>query len=319
MLFLHVFDLDFGKGPEGQSFLDDLAGVVGMDVDLDDLLVVHHHDAVADGFQIRPELQGGFFLFGAVDQKFGAVGKPDVFGLEFFKGGRLFARFPEGDSFPPEGSQEALQHVAVTLPAGVNHVGLGQDRILGGSQSESLIRRGGRFFQKGENVVPGVGGVQGRVGRHARNREDGALGGFHHRAVGGFHAVFHGFGQKRGVGFGLSLEFFGHAAEEERQDHPGVAPRAAQERGGDQGRNVRKAFADRTGGQLIGRGADGHGHIGTGIPVGDRENVQLVEGRFVVFDHGGGRRQHAGKLHAADGFDFHGRGPPYASSSEEST
>ena len=60
-----------------------------MGVDLDDLLVVHHHHAVANSFQECPQAQGVLFLLGTLDDKLGTVGEGD---FSFILGGRVAGR-----------------------------------------------------------------------------------------------------------------------------------------------------------------------------------------------------------------------------------
>ena len=61
--------------------MQSLAGVVGMHMDLNDLFIVHQHQAVAQAGQEIPEFFGIQIVF-TLDDKLGAVGKGDVLSIE---------------------------------------------------------------------------------------------------------------------------------------------------------------------------------------------------------------------------------------------
>ncbi len=79
-------------------------------------------------------------------------------------------------------------------------------------------------------VLPG--GAGGPGGGQAGDGEDGALGGLHHRLIGGGHAEVQGDGQIPAVDGLLVLDRLGKAAEQQGQDDAGVAPGAPQQGGG---------------------------------------------------------------------------------------
>ena len=73
-----------------------------------------------------------------------------------------------------------------------------------------------------------TGGLRGPPGGQAGDGEDGALGGLHHRLVGGGHAVIQGHGEVAAVSLLLVLEGLGKAPEQEGENDAGVAAGAPQ-------------------------------------------------------------------------------------------
>ena len=129
-------------------------------------------------------------------------------------------------------------------------------------------------------------GVGGRgLGGQAGDREDGALGGLHDRFVGGAHTLLHGGGKGLGVALVQALHLLGDAAKQQRQNDAGVAARGAQQGGshtvGRGGHGVKILFPE------LGRGPlHGQAHIGAGVPVGNREDVQIVDGLDIGLQSG---------------------------------
>ena len=74
----HVFHLDGFKLAVFHTLRQSFARIVGVDVYFDDVLVVHHDDAVADGLEIRAQAQGIAVSFITCNDELGAVCKGDV-------------------------------------------------------------------------------------------------------------------------------------------------------------------------------------------------------------------------------------------------
>ena len=78
MLLAHVLYLHLGQLAELYALLDRLAGVVGVNVHLDDVIVVDHYNAVADGLEERAQrcrvLCAGLLVY----DKLGAVREFDI-------------------------------------------------------------------------------------------------------------------------------------------------------------------------------------------------------------------------------------------------
>ena len=78
MLLAHVLYLHLGQLAELYALLDRLAGVVGVNVHLDDVIVVDHYNAVADGLEERAQrcrvLCAGLLVY----DKLGAVRELDI-------------------------------------------------------------------------------------------------------------------------------------------------------------------------------------------------------------------------------------------------
>ena len=119
---------------------------------------------------------------------------------------------------------------------------------------------------------------------YARHGQDRALGGLHDRLVCGLHAFAQRKRQLAAARFLGLMQFFRHAAEQQRKDDARVAARPAQQRRGSRihrlcERRLRQLF------QLGHSRRHGHGHVGARIAVRHREHVQLVD-LFLLFGNG---------------------------------
>ncbi|MPN37466.1 hypothetical protein SDC9_184985 [bioreactor metagenome] len=92
VLLAHVFDLHGEQRAVGEGLLQHLAGVVGVDMNLDDFVVIHQYQAVPQSVQEAPQKLGVLFGVPRAD-KLGAVAEGDLLGGErgeirlFLKGG----------------------------------------------------------------------------------------------------------------------------------------------------------------------------------------------------------------------------------------
>ncbi len=176
----------------------------------------------------------------------------------------------------------ALEDDQDALAAGIHHAGLFQDgQLVGGIVQGPL---GG-----GQHQIPQLGHIgdlagPGLLRGNAGHRQDGALGGLHDGLVGGLHALFQGGDQIIGAGLLLALEGLGEAAEQQAGDDTRVAAGAPQHgRGGGLGGIGHRAVRAQ-GFQLPDGCAYGHAHVGAGVAVRHREDVQLVHAGALVVD-----------------------------------
>ncbi len=183
---------------------------------------------------------------------------------------------PLGHGLAPELVQHPLEDDQEALAAGVHHAGLFQHGVLvdGVGQGDVALLDGLVQDELDGAVLPG--GLGRPAGRQAGDGEDGALGGLHDGLVGGGHAVVQGDGEVGAVGGVLVLQGLGKAPEEQGEDDPGVAPGPPQQ-GVGVGLGHRAHPGEGLFLQLGGGGGDGHAHVGAGVPVGDREDVKLVD------------------------------------------
>ena len=280
VLIAHILDLHGLKRAVGDGLLQHFAGMVGMDVDLDDLVVVHQHQGVAQGIEEAP--QGLRVLLGIPGaDELGAVAELDIgcveaaeVGVLLHRSRGLAVRF--GHGLAPQLVQHSLEDDKEALAAGVHHSGLLQHRVLVDGVSQGHVALLDGLFQHILHIPVLPGGLGGPSRAQPGDGEDGALGGLHHRLVGGGHAVIQGDGEIGAVGGILVLQGLAKAPEEQGEDDAGVAPSPPQQGGGvgvGGGPHRGPGFFP----QLGGGGADGKAHIGARIPVGDREDVELVD------------------------------------------
>ena len=303
VLQAHVLDLDGDEGAVVDGLVQCLAGVVGVDMDLDDLLVVHQHQAVAQGVQEGPE---GLHIHVVLplDDELGAVGEGDVVGVEVGEVGgvlglTLGSGGGDGQILALQSQSHGLQSQQPALAAGIDHAGLLQDgvHVGGGGQSDLRLGDGGVMDELDVVVLPG--GLGGLGGSQTGDGENGALGGLHDGLVGGVHAALERLSPHNAVGLGLALQGVGDAPHQQGQDDAGVASCAPQHGGGSglggllQGGVLHLA-------QVCGGGVDGHGHVGAGVAIGHGEHVQVVELLLVDFNGCGGADDHSAKIGAVD-------------------
>ena len=188
-----------------------------------------------------------------------------------------------------DGRAECIEQHQQSAPAGVHHAGLGQHRELIGCALQ--CDRGG-LAGTGEHL-----GQTGALGGCLSDRLCGGLQYRHHGAV--HHLTAHCrhhqhdcMAQCRGqqcgidigqiavgqIGIGLGLRHhIGKPAQDLRQDHPGIATRAI----GCAPRQRRRHLSDIAGGcrrfRLDQRRAHGEQHVGAGVGISHREDVEPVD------------------------------------------
>ena len=136
----------------------------------------------------------------------------------------------------------------------------------------------------------------------ARHGEDRALHGLDHRLVGGAVAADKGVAQLARADHGAACQLQGDAAEDLREDDAGIAPRAEQHAlaqlaqiQSDLGPALRRGDAVR----------ERQRHVGAGVAVRDREDVQAVELRLAVLQVRQAVAEHVLQLKTVDSSDTH--------------
>ena len=291
---MHVLDLEVGQVAVLDGLAQDLAGVGGMDVQVDDVIVLDADDAVAVGLCESAHLGSAGTLI-LVDEELGAVAVLDVLDLHQVIGEDAAAGVLGGelglvgsslaacdDGLTVEDLAHALEDDHDALAAGIHDAGLLQD----GQQVGGVLQC---FLTGGEHHVPQSGDFAGTAGScffggHAGNGQDGALGGLHDSLVSALDALLQSLDEVVCTGFLLAFQRLGEAAEQQAGDDAGVAARTAQHGGSSglgglaDGAAVVQSF------QLTDGCAHGHAHVGAGVAVRDGEDVQLVHAGALVVD-----------------------------------
>ena len=286
VLYLHVVDLHVGQISQLQRRLDGVARLVGVDVALDDLLIVHHHNAVADRFEIRSQRQRvgiGAFL---VDDKLGAVAEMDVLFVKlsgnamrlFLLGSSLFFLLGRHNSALLDDRKHTLPDDDKALTSRVHNARFFEHRQLLGGLRQSLLGAC-------KDLLPHLHGSEWLLlrrklccvlGGHARHGEDGALGRLHNRLVRRRYTQRQRVCDVPGVGGLLAFQALGKASEQQREDDAGVSSCAAQQRRGSLFGDLlhRRLLLERF--QFPLGGVDSHRHVGAGVTVRHRENIERV-------------------------------------------
>ena len=303
VLQAHILHLHGDEGAVVNGLAQSLAGVIGVDMNLDDLIVVHQHQAVAQLAQEGTKLLGILVVLPA-DDELGAVGKGNVLGVEVGEvrsflhrrrvGGRLCHHI-----LALNGGQHGLQGSEPALAAGIHNPRLLQNRVLvdGVCQGNLGLLHGGILNEFDEVIL--LRGLLRLGGSQSGDGENGALGRLHNRLVGRVHALLKRLCPQNAVTVGASLELPGDTPEQQGQNHAGVAPGTPEHSGSGNFRGSAQIRVIRLA-QVSGGGGDGHGHIRAGIAVGHREHIQLVQGLLVVFNGGCRADNHSAQIRAVD-------------------
>ena len=294
-----------------------------MDVQVDHVVVFNADHAVAVGLSKSTHL-GSAGTVVLVDEELGAVAVGDVLHLHQVVGEHTLASIGSGqlglvlglvaalhDGFTVEHLAHALKDHHDALTAGIHNTSFFQHRQQVGGILQSLLAS----FQ---HHVPQCGHVLGRslgglLGGNAGNGQDGALGGLHHSLVGTFHALFQRGNDILDPGSLFAVQRLGEAAEQKAGDNAGVAAGAPQHSGGGSLGSLRHGAVVGQSFQLAHGGANGHAHVGAGITVRDREDVQFVHAGTLIVDvvcagdHG--VAQDFTRNHVFHSLNFPGTGP----------
>ena len=232
---MHVLDLEVGQVAILDGFAQDLAGISGVHMQVDHIVILDAHHTVAVGFCKGTHLCGACTLI-LVDQELGAVAVLDVLHLHQVVGEHALAGVLGGelclvgsslaachDAFAMEHLAHALKDNHDALTAGIHNAGLLQNRQQVGGVVQGFLTGSHHNVPQGGHV----GGIAGGslFAGHAGHGENGALGGLHHGLVGTLDALLQGSHDVGHVGFLLAFQRLGEAAEQQAGDHAGVAAR----------------------------------------------------------------------------------------------
>ena len=260
-----------------------------MDVDLKGLVVLADHQTVTDAVEICPQRLQRDIGHGLADDEYRVEGEGDVLRRH---GGEVclllsgLASLRLGHGLAPQFRQHAVQDQEIALAAGVHHAGLFQHRVhLGGLGQGGIAHSDGVLQDPLQVRLSGGGCVHRLLGGKTRDGEYRALGGLHHRLVGGGDTLLHGGGESGGVRSLPALQGLGQASEQQGENDAGIAAGPPQQGGGrDGGRLLHSGGLALA--QLRHGGADGHGHIGARVAVGHGKDVQVVDGLLLGRDDG---------------------------------
>ena len=301
----HVVDLHIGKRAVLQCLLDRKSGVIGMYVHLYHIVIRHHHDGIADGFQISFEIHLLFDIESLVqkDDKLRAVAEFDLHaGLNvqaapyalsgssrLCLGGKI-----EGllGGFPRKGIKRTVQDLHQSLSAGIHHACLLQHRKHLRRLAEHVFRMGDDLLQELLHILLAAVGQLSRLhGSALGHGEDRSLLRLHDGLVRRLHRLFAGCGHDRDRDHVIIADPLGKASEKLGKDNAGISPRPAQRAGGDRlGKRCHIRF--RHGGHILCRRHDGKRHIRSRISVRYRKHVQLIDPLFFAFKPPGSCQKH---------------------------
>ena len=133
MFLTHVVDLHTGQGSVGQSPRNCFARVVCMYMDLDNILICHQYDGIADGHQKLFEFMLSLRAHGLVqhNDELGAITKFDLFLFRLCLGcclGALLLFYCVLNLFSLEYVESTLHDLHQALSAGIHHACFFQHR-----------------------------------------------------------------------------------------------------------------------------------------------------------------------------------------------
>ena len=281
MLGAHVLDLRKLQRAEILRLVEGVAGDVGVDMDLKGLIVLADNKAVAYAREIlaqRLKVNVGIMLAHDKDR---IEREGDILRVEHIESTALLLGLDDlvhvlgsGD-LTAVGGEHRAEDVHIALTAGVNDSGFLEHRVLVHGLGQSVVTGLDGAVKAAFKARAGVRRFDGGSCRHARDGKDGALGGLHNGLIGCVDAVLHRTGELLCAGGIEPFEALGDAPEEQGEDNAGVAARAAEQRGSHAVR--RRGYRIEFFLLKLRRGLiHSQRHIGTGIPVGHRENVEVV-------------------------------------------
>ena len=270
-----------------------------MNVQIDDVIILNAHHAVAVGFCKGTHLCGACALI-LVDEELGAVAVLDVFHLHQVVGENALAGVLGGqlcliggsfaashDAFTVEHLAHALEDDHDALTAGIHNAGLFQHGQQVGGVLQSLLAGGHHHIPQGRHILSAAG--SGFLGGNAGHGEDGALGGLHDGLVGTLNALLQSLDDVGGGSFLLAFQSLGETTEQQAGDNAGVAACAAQHGRSSGLGGLAHSAAVVQSLQLAHGSTHGHAHVGASIAIGNRENVQLVHTGTLIVDVVGAR------------------------------
>ena len=173
VLGLGAHVLDFGQLQRAVllGLIEGVAGDIGVDVDLEGLVVLTDHQAVTDAVEVGAQRLQRDVGGGLADDEHGVESEGDVLhihGLEIrllLFGGAVLVLL--GHGFAPQLCQHALQDQKVALAASVHHAGLFQHGIHLGGLGQGLTALPDGFLQHCFHILFLSGHFHGPLGRQA--------------------------------------------------------------------------------------------------------------------------------------------------------
>ena len=188
MLFLHVLNLDGEQLAILKGGLQRVAGIFCMHMGFDDLVIIHHHHAVANGLQEQPQVQGVLLnLWVPSHHELRAVGEVDL-AVELRRhvaeelGGLLGLLLLGEAALQHNAAAEHTEHALEDAGTGpvrrhpphrlfsARAAALGSPPGVGGAHAHGVPHLDG--------VAAQLQGFPAPLGGHPGHSEDGALGGF---------------------------------------------------------------------------------------------------------------------------------------------
>ena len=190
------------------------------------------------------------------------------------------------DGLSPQRFQHSVQDIQISFSSGIDDAGLFQHGIQIDGVRQGLLPGFQRPDQDRLQIARRPGAFHRRGRGQPGYREDRSLRRLHDGLVSGLDAGSHGRSQHGGIGGFLLLEGFCHAAEQQGQNDAGVSSRAAEKASGS--RIGRLGQGDRLFPAALGSAVrHRQTHVRSGVPVGDRKNIEFVDLILVQLD---GRR-----------------------------
>ena len=261
---------------------------------VDDIIILNADHAVAVGLCKGAHLGGAGTLV-LVDQELGAVAVGNVLYLHQVVGEHALTGIFSGQLCLVGGSLAAGNHVLAmehlahalkddhnALTACIHNAGLLQHRQQIGGVVQCLLTGSQHHVPQGGHI----GGITGSsfLRGHAGNGQDSALSGLHHGLVSALNTLLQGSHDIGNVSLFFALQRLGKAAEQQAGDNAGVAARTAQHGRSSSLGSFAHGAAVVQSFQLTHGSAHGHAHVGAGVAIGHRENVQLVHAGTLVVD-----------------------------------
>ena len=285
MLLLHVVDLHIGQIAQLECRLNGVARLIGMYMTLDDLLIVHYNDTVADGFQISAQSQWVCVRVLFIDDELGAVAEMDVLFVKFcchavcFLFLRSCLLFLHGGNnlAALDDRQHTLPDLYKALSARIDYPGFFEHRQHLRCLCQSVLRTDQDFFPhlccgqllflRCQLLCISCQSCYGQDGTFRRLHNCFVCGGDTHRQC---------VCNVLCIRFLFALQAFGEAAEQQRKDNAGVSSCATQQSRGCLFGYLLNGWVIPQGFQLPFCRIDGHRHICSGVAVRYREYIERV-------------------------------------------
>ena len=284
-LDVHVGDLDRFDHTGGGTERERGPGVVGVDVHPERAGVADDEQRVAEPLELA--LQGRRVEIGTLDHEARAVAELRqllMHGLDRqVRGGRGLRELLSGDR-----GRETAHELQETGAARVDHARPAEDVELLLGLRDGLLAAPHESREQLGGVEVGGGASLRLLGEGADDRQHRPLDGL---ADGTVRLVASGPERpcdRRGVDGPRPAELLGGAADDLRQDHARVAARAHQRRAGDFVCQLRAVCRVR-GLESFGDALDREREVRTGVTVGHRVDVEVVDALPAALDRGAGR------------------------------